>query len=584
MALTDPGKKSPAMAIKKQIIPKRMKLGELLILKGKLTPEKLYELLQAQKNTGQSLGNLLVDQKILSQEELNQTLSEQLGIPHVWVRKGLVDPGIVQVLPKDKAIQFKVIPMFRVHNVLTIATSDPHDFFVQEKIAGMTGLDIQLVLCREEDIKKAIDECYQSEFDVDDVLASLGEGELDLMTAAPEASISEISEMAEGSPVINLTNLILLKSIRSNASDIHIEPQQNNFRVRARIDGVLYNLMTHQIERHPAVVSRLKIMANLDISERRMPQDGRIQVTVDGKRIDLRFSSIPGYFGEKLVIRILDRSQAVMDINRLGFAPPILTHFKELIRRAYGLIIVCGPTGSGKTTTLYAATGILNTPDKNIVAIEDPVEYQMDGVNQISVNTGIGLSFAKILKHVLRQDPDIILLGEIRDRETAEIAIQASLTGHLVLTTLHTNDSPSAITRLLEMGIEPYLISSALLASMGQRLVRSICPHCKTDFYPPKQALNLLGLDETAKIKFHRGKGCSDCLDSGYKGRIGIHELLVNDTALQDLILSNPTIDRIKEHLAAGKHTTIKEDGFQKVIQGMTTLEEIQRVTLVDGV
>jgi type IV pilus assembly protein PilB len=570
------------MAIKKQIIPKRMKLGEILILKGKLTPEGLYRLLQIQKETGQSLGNLLVAEKILTEEELTQTLSEQLGIPHAWIRKGLVDPAIVHVVPKSKAIQYNVIPMFRVHNVLTLATSDPYDFFKQDKISEITGLEIQLVLSRAEDIQAAIEECYQGEVNIEDVMTSLEEEELDFVQASPETPIRELAEIAKGSPVINLANLILLKSIRANASDIHIEPQQNNFRVRARIDGVLYELMTHHLERHAAVVSRLKIMANLDISERRMPQDGRIQVTVDGRPIDLRFSSMPGYFGEKLVIRILDRNKIILDINHLGFDPLILARFKQMIRRAYGLVIVCGPTGSGKTTTLYAGTSMLNTPDKNIVAIEDPVEYQLQGVNQISVNASIGLSFAKVLKHVLRQDPDIILLGEIRDRETAKIAIQASLTGHLVLATLHTNDSPSAITRLLEMGIEPYLISSSLLASMGQRLVRSICPHCKTDYYPPKEALKALGLDEADRAKFSRGKGCPDCMDSGFKGRIGIHEILENNSDLQRLILSNPTIDRIKEYLKTIHHTTLRADGFKKVIQGHTTIEEIQRVTLIE--
>ncbi|WP_320045541.1 ATPase, T2SS/T4P/T4SS family [uncultured Desulfobacter sp.] len=559
-----------------------MKLGELLVAKGKLTMERLYELLQLQKQTGKSLGHILVAEKILTPEELNQSLSEQLGVPHAWIRKGMVDPAIVHVLPKEKAVQFNVIPMFKVHNVLTVATSDPHNFFNQEKIQEITGLEIQMVLTRDSDIQNAIKECYQAEAEIDDVMTSLEEGSVDVVAAPVETSIAEISKMADGSPVINLTNLILLKSIRANASDIHIEPQQKEFRVRARVDGVLYELLTHRMERHSAVVSRLKIMANLDISERRLPQDGRIQVTVDGRRIDLRFSSIPGYFGEKLVIRILDKNQSILDINRLGFAPDILNRFKELVRKPYGLIIVCGPTGSGKTTTLYGATNMLNTPDKNIVAIEDPVEYQMEGVNQISVNAPIGLTFAKILKHVLRQDPDIILLGEIRDRETAEIAIQASLTGHLVLTTLHTNDSPSAITRLLEMGIEPYLISSSLLASMGQRLVRSICPSCKTDYYPPKEVLKILGFDESEKKKFQRGKGCTECLDSGYKGRIGIHELLVNDNDLQRLILANPTIDKIKENLAARNHQSLKHDGFNKVLQGLTTLEEIQRVTLTD--
>jgi type IV pilus assembly protein PilB len=386
--------------------------------------------------------------------------------------------------------------------------------------------------------------------------------------------------MAEGSPVVNLTNLILLKAIRKQASDIHIEPQQDNFMVRARVDGILYELMTHGMERHSAVVSRLKVMANLDISERRMPQDGRIQVTVDGRPIDLRFSSLPGYYGEKVVLRILDRSKSILDINRLGFDPILLTLFKELLRRPYGLIIVCGPTGSGKTTTLYAAVNLLNTIEKNIVAIEDPVEYQIHGITQVPVKANIGLTFARILRHVLRQDPDIVLVGEIRDRETAKIAIEASLTGRLVLSTLHTNDSPSSITRLLEMGIEPYLISSSLLASIGQRLARSICPSCKMDFYPPNEVIRELGFDENKNLKLTRGRGCTSCFDSGFKGRIGIHEMLVNDQGLQKLILSNPTIDKLKEYLEQKDFKTMQQDGYKKVLEGLTTIEEVQMLTV----
>jgi type IV pilus assembly protein PilB len=561
-------------------MPKRIKLGEILVRQKKLTPEKLFELLEIQSQTSQSLGYLLTKQKIITEEELNHALSEQLGIPHVSLRKGMVDPAIVDVLPKERAIQMNVIPMFRVNNVLTVATSDPHDFFKQDKIAEITKFRIQQVSCSRHDINKAIEECYQGQISIDDVISSVDEDELAFVEESSEATVSEIAKMAEGSPVVNLTNLILIKAIRKEASDIHIEPQQDNFMVRARVDGILYELMTHGMERHSAVVSRLKVMANLDISERRMPQDGRIQVTVDGRLIDLRFSSLPGYYGEKVVLRILDRSKSILDINRLGFDPVLLTLFKELLRRPYGLIIVCGPTGSGKTTTLYAAVNLLNTIEKNIVAIEDPVEYQIHGITQVPVKANIGLTFARILRHVLRQDPDIVLVGEIRDRETAKIAIEASLTGRLVLSTLHTNDSPSTITRLLEMGIEPYLISSSLLASIGQRLARSICPSCKTDFYPPKEVIRDLGFDENKNLKLTRGRGCTSCFDSGFKGRIGIHEMLVNDPGLQKLILSNPTIDKVREYLDKKDFKTMQQDGYKKVLEGLTTIEEVQMLTV----
>jgi len=561
-------------------MPKRIKLGEILVRQNKLTPEKLLEILEIQSQTSQSLGYLLTKQKIITDEELNHALSEQLGIPHVTLRKGMVDPAIVDILPKEKAIQMNVIPMFRVNNVLTVATSDPHDFFKQDQIAELTKFNIQQVSCSRHDINNAIEECYQGKISIDDVISSVDEGELSFVEESSEATVSEIAKMAEGSPVVNLTNLILLKAIRKEASDIHIEPQQDNFMVRARVDGILYELMVHGMDRHPAVVSRLKVMANLDISERRMPQDGRIQVTVDGRLIDLRFSSLPGYYGEKVVLRILDRSKSILDINRLGFESALLVLFKELLRRPYGLIVVCGPTGSGKTTTLYAAVNLLNTIEKNIVTIEDPVEYQISGITQVPVKSAIGLTFARILRHVLRQDPDIVLVGEIRDRETAKIAIEASLTGRLVLSTLHTNDSPSTITRLLEMGIEPYLISSSLLASVGQRLARSICPSCKTDFFPPKEVIRDLGFDENKNLKLIRGRGCTSCFDSGFKGRIGIHEMLVNDPGLQKLILKNPTIDKLKEYLDGKDFITMQEDGYKKVLEGLTTIEEVQMLTV----
>jgi len=333
---------------------------------------------------------------------------------------------------------------------------------------------------------------------------------------------------------------------------------------------------------HAAVVSRLKVMANLDIAERRIPQDGRIQVHADGRVVDVRFSSMPGIHGEKVVLRILDQSKAILDINRLGFDPEVLDPFKSLLIKPYGLILVCGPTGSGKTTSLYSAITMLNTMEKNIVTIEDPVEYQIEIINQIQVKEGIGLTFAKILKHTLRQDPDIIMVGEIRDRETAETAIQASLTGHMVLSTLHTNDSPSAITRLLEMGVEPYLISSSLLACLAQRLVRTICPECKTQYYAPKGVLKQLGVDEDKNAMLFKGKGCSACYDSGFKGRIGLFELLEVDQGLQSLILTNPTIESLHGYLRKTGHKTLKELGYKKVLEGVTSMEEVTRATFVE--
>ena len=568
--------------MKSDFVPKRKKVGEILVSLGRITPEELTNILRIQKKTSKPIGQILIQEGILAEEELTEVLGEQLGIPHMWLRKGLVDPRIVHVLPKEKALLFQVIPMFRVNNVLTLATSDPLAIFVFDEVSKITNLEIQPVVCRTDDILEAIHECYQQDVSIDEVMTSFDESAIEIVHTTSEKEISELAEMAEGSPVINLGNMILLRAIRDGASDVHIEPQRGKFRVRIRIDGVLYDLISPNIEMHPAVVSRLKVMADLDIAERRIPQDGRIQVNVDGRTVDLRFSSMPGIHGEKVVLRVLDKSQAILDINELGFDAKVLDRFKSLLRKPYGLILVCGPTGSGKTTTLYSAITLLNSSEKNIVTIEDPVEYQLENINQNQVKESIGLTFAKVLKHTLRQDPDIILVGEIRDRETAETAIQASLTGHLVLSTLHTNDGPSAITRLLEMGIAPYLISSSLLASLGQRLVRTICPECRTSYYAPKGVLDALGLDENKKIQLFKGKGCSTCYDSGFKGRDGIYELLDLDEGLQSLILTNPTVDTLQKHLRENGHRSLKELGYEKVLNGVTTIEEATRVTSMD--
>ena len=560
---------------------KRKKLGEILVSENRITPEQLDETLRIQKESGSPLGQILIERKYIDEEELNQILSAQLGIPHVWLRKGLIDPNIVTLLPKEKALLFQVIPMFKVNNLLTLATADPYAIFVFDEIAKITKMKVQPVLCRADDITEAINEYYKGDVSIDDFMNYVDGSDIEIVEAEREKEISELAEIAEGSPVINMTNMILLKAIRDGASDIHIEPQPEKFRVRVRIDGILYEMMSPKIEMHAPVVSRLKIMANLDIAERRLPQDGRIQVNVDGSTVDLRFSSMPGIRGEKIVLRILDKNMALLDVNKLGFEDEAKDRFKKILRKPYGLILACGPTGSGKTTTLYSGITMLNSPEKNIITIEDPVEYQLDGINQNQVKDNIGLSFSTFLKHALRQDPDIIMVGEIRDRETAEIAIQASLTGHLVLSTLHTNDSPSAITRLMEMGVEPYLISSSLLACVAQRLVRSICPECKTEYFPPKEVLDELGVEEGNKLRLSRGKGCQSCYDSGFKGRMGIYELLVMDQGLKDLVIKNPPVDVIQGHLDKLGYRSLKSIGYQKVLDNLTTIEEVNRVSSI---
>ncbi|MBW1854792.1 MAG: type II/IV secretion system protein, partial [Deltaproteobacteria bacterium] len=408
------------------------------------------------------------------------------------------------------------------------------------------------------------------------------EDEVELVKRKTEEDIQVIEEMAEGSPVINMTNRILLKAINDQASDIHIEPDRTKFRIRFRIDGVLYEVMTPKLNIHPAFVSRLKIMAGLDIAETRHPQDGRVQVMIKDKLIDMRFSSLPGIFGEKVVLRVLDKSNALLDINKLGLREEVVARMKRLLRRSHGLILTTGPTGSGKTTTLYAAICFLNSLEKNIVTIEDPVEYQLDIINQNQTNELIGLTFPKFLKHILRQDPDIIMVGEIRDRETANIAIQASLTGHLVLSTLHTNDACGAIARLLDMRIEPFMIASAVIGIIGQRLIRTICPACKTSYLPLKPVAEQLGMDPGANVKLSKGKGCELCYDSGYKGRMGIYELIEVEQDLQRLILENVSAEKLKNFVVQRKIPTITDEGIAKVKEGFTTLEEINRAVYVE--
>ena len=569
--------------MKNDYLINRQKIGEILVNDSRISPHRLSEVLGLQKETAKPLGQILIEEGILTEDELTCLLGEQLGIPHLRLRKGLVDPRIVHILPKEKALHFQVIPMFVVDNVVTLATTDPNAIFVFDEVTNITGMRVQPVLCRAADIVEAISECYQEQMSIDDVMKSLEDSEIEVIQGQAEADIAELSERSDESPVIHLTNMILIKAIRDGASDIHIEPRTGKFQVRIRIDGLLYELMSHRIDMHPPVVSRLKVLANLDISERRIPQDGRIQVQIDGRKVDLRFSSMPGIHGEKVVLRILDRSQAILDIDKLGFNPQVLERFKAVLRSSYGLILVCGPTGSGKTTTLYAAISMLSNSEKNIITIEDPVEYQLEQINQNQVMEGIGLSFAKVLKHALRQDPDIILVGEIRDRETAEIAIQASLTGHLVLSTLHTNDSVSAVTRLLEMGAESYLISASLLAVLAQRLLRTICPECRTTHYAAKTVLQELGLDPAKKIRLTRGKGCSACYDSGFRGRSGIHELLQMDDELRSIILNDPTIEALQRHLRKTKFEDLKALGFEKVLQGLTTIEEARRVISISS-
>jgi len=554
----------------------RRKLGDILLERGLLKAEQVAEATRLQKQSGKRLGRIFVERSWVSEIDLLKALSEQLGVPYVTLRPGLYDPAAAELVDIALARRLEILPMFRVKDTLTVATTDPLSVLDLDQIELATGCRLRLVLAQREQILKYLFEAYNGG-EVLPEFATEAVDDLALVDGRQRDDYVTIDEMAGSSPVVNLINSILQRAIRDSVSDIHLEPGPVRGRVRFRIDGVLYEAMTPPLDTHPALVSRLKVMANLDIAERRMPQDGRIQVVTQGRTVDLRFSSLPGIFGEKVVLRVLDKNQSMLDIEKLGMHADILSTFRTLLGRSHGLILVTGPTGSGKNTTLYAAVNHLRGMERNIVTIEDPVEYQLDLVNQNQVNDAIGLTFARLLRHALRQDPDIIMVGEIRDRQTAEIAVQAALTGHLVLSTLHTNDAIGATSRLVEMGVEPYLLSSALIGVVAQRLVRHICPACQTSYLVEPEVLNAFGRSETAPVRLSRGRGCPACYDSGYRGRVPIHEILEVDAEVQRLMMVNTPRDEYVAHMQRRNARSLRDDGVQRAIEGVTTLDEIAR-------
>ena len=555
--------------------PAGAKLGDILIERGILTAVQVEEAARLQEQTGKRMGHIMVEKKWLSEAALYGVLAEQLDLPFLSLRAGMYDPAAVALLPRDVARRLNVVPLFVVDNALTVATGDPQAIHSIDEIRTRTGCRIRVVMAPPADLNRVRDDAYGGT--MPDFIHSSAD-DLELIENQIPDDYTQIDEMAGASPVINMVNAVIQRAIRDSASDIHIEISRNKARIRLRIDGVLYEVMSPRTELHPAIVSRLKVMAHLDIAERRLPQDGRIQVMTQGRTVDLRFSSLPGIYGEKVVLRVLDKNQSILDVDKLGMNQEAVGAFKRLLGRSHGLILVTGPTGSGKTTSLYAAISYLKSIEKNIVTIEDPVEYQLDIINQNQVNDAIGLSFPKILKHVLRQDPDIIMVGEIRDRQTAEIAVQAALTGHLVLTTLHTNDTLGAVARLVEMGVEPYLLSSALIGVMAQRLVRRVCPGCKTSYLAPPAAAAAYRWRGEGNLKLMRGRGCPTCYDSGYKGRMGIYELLEVTPELQRMIIANASKDAMSQHVNDLGHHDLYADGMARAFAGDTTPEEIARV------
>ncbi|MFH1238586.1 MAG: type IV-A pilus assembly ATPase PilB [bacterium] len=567
------------------------KLGEMLVEVGIITEEQLQEALEEQKKSGGRLGQNLMALGYITEEIMSAFVGKQLGIPYVSLSEyENIPPEVVKSVPEDIARHQTLIPISREENTLTIAMSDPLNVFTTDDLRVITGCEIKVVISSEAEIKAAIEKYYGSKGSMEDVLKTMeqqdtGGASLELVeTEKEEIDLAAMEAASEDAPVVKIVNLVLTGAVKAGASDIHIEPYEKSLRTRYRIDGVLHEVSSPPKRMQAAVVSRIKIMAQLDIAERRLPQDGRIKIRVMNREIDLRVSVLPTAFGEKVVMRILDASSLCLDLTKLGFDVDVLSIYKKNIDIPYGIVLVTGPTGSGKSTTLYSTLSTLNFPDRNIMTIEDPVEYVLEGVNQVQVKPDIGLTFASGLRSFLRQDPDIIMVGEIRDTETAEIAINAALTGHLVFSTLHTNDAPGAVTRLNNMGIEPFLTTSTVVMVVAQRLVRIICEVCKEPYEVPVQVLNDLGFGIKGQetVTLYRGKGCDNCSNTGYRGRNACYEVMTLNDTIRELILERASTHIVKQKARENGMISLREAAIKKVLKGFTTIEEMMRVTFSD--
>ncbi|MBU1807971.1 MAG: Flp pilus assembly complex ATPase component TadA [Candidatus Omnitrophica bacterium] len=568
------------------------KLIDILINGKLITREQLAAALDIQKNIGGSLGKILIWQGYVSQKDIVIAMSQQLNIPPINLSHYQIDKSLIDLIPEKVVKQYLIMPISRIGKMLTIAMVDPLNIFAIDDIKTLTNYQIQPIIASENDIKEAINDYYGAaveeisdmleEADVSDIVeVEKGEGE-------EHINVSEVAEESKKAPIVKVVNLILNEAMKRRSSDIHIEPREKFLMVRYRVDGNLEDALTLPKKNQNAIIARLKIMSGLDITETRMPQDGRFKISFEGKEIDFRVSILPVTYGGKIVLRALDKSSLSIGLDKLGFLPRPLSTFKAALARPYGLILVTGPTGSGKSTTLYSIITQINTPDKNIVTLEDPVEYEVEGITQIQAKPDIGLTFASGLKSVLRQSPDIVMVGEIRDFETADISIKASLTGQLILSTLHTNDAAGAITRLIDMGVEPFLVASSLVLSSAQRLMRKICPSCKEEIDIPKSVLEKAGitLDEAVGKSgghFFRGKGCPRCNNTGYHGRFGILEALLIDDKVREMIMKKSSSDDIKDYAINQQHMlTLRDNALENFISGVTTLEEVLRATAKD--
>jgi type IV pilus assembly protein PilB len=566
------------------------RLGDLLVAEGLITAEQLRQALADQKGKADKLGSVLVRQGSISEEQLIGFLSRQYGIPSITLLNLDVDPETLRLVPAHIAKKYEVLPVKRIGGTLTLAMSDPTNVFALDDIAFMTNLQILPVVAPQAAIRKALDRAYEAVPPVSSMTDMMSEITGDASSvevvedeqSGAQVDVFELKESADEAPVVKLVNMVLVDAIRKGASDLHWEPYEKTFRVRFRIDGVLHEMLSPPKRLEPAIISRLKIMSNLDISERRLPQDGRIKLRYGPREIDFRVSILPTIFGEKAVLRILDKEALQLDMTKLGFDPWSFEKFGHAIHQPYGMVLITGPTGSGKTTTLYSAISTINAPEHNIMTAEDPVEYNLKGVNQVQVNEGVGRTFAAVLRSFLRQDPDVILVGETRDLETAQISIRAALTGHLVFTTLHTNDCPSTVARLVDMGVQPFLLSSALLLILAQRLGRRICKDCKEPIDGHEDDLVPYGhvAEGRGKVTFFKGKGCQTCNFTGMKGRVAIYEVMPITEELRAVILKSGQTAEIREMAQAQGMKTLRQAGLMKVLEGTTTVEEVLRVTL----
>ena len=557
----------------------KRKLGELLIESGLLTIDKLKDALEAQKSTGKRLGEALIDMKIISEEEMAFSLAMQLKIPFIDLIDYSIKDDVLDCMPEEVCQKFKCIPLSMKNNILDVAMADPLDLHIMKDLQFITGYNIQPAISTRSQIMDKLQRHYHPERSIKDV-ADEFVGDAGFMEFLPdeETKIEEEAnfEAFKDSPFIKMVDLIIRNAIQSGSSDVHIEAQENHVRVRNRIDGVLKDSIKLPKWTQPIIISRIKVLAGLNIAERRLPQDGRIKVKAKNVSVDLRVSTLPTYYGEKAVIRILNKEEAFLSLDQLGLSQKNLTILTNFIRRPQGMVLITGPTGSGKTSTLYACMREMKSEEVNIISVEDPVEYELYGVNQVQINEKVGLSFPFILRSILRQDPNVIMIGEIRDEETAEIAVQSSMTGHLVISTLHTNDAPAAITRLIDIGIPPYLIASSLVGIAAQRLVRKICPDCKEEYVPNQESLARLNLDQNdLPFKFYKGAGCLNCNNTGFKGRTVIEEIMIVGPKIRELIQSSATADTLREAAMAMGMTTLGMSGMKKIERGITTIEEV---------